>query len=154
MAGVSRVSAGTTHRSTLSLRKILIYFQTYPGTDAASGISGVDYVFKIAGKAAGSGKTAADGHIELHLPPGASGTLEIFGSKFTIGLQNTLEAVSTLHGAQRRASMLGYELGGVDGIFGTKTDRAILNFQGDNNLVTDGILGPKTNHGLTSKVGE
>lgn len=154
MAGVSRGASGTSHRSTLALRKILVYFQTYPGTDAASGIGGVDYVFKIAGKVAGSGKTAGDGHVELNLPPGTSGILEIFRSSFHITLRRKLEPVADLHGAQRRASMLGYHVGQVDGILGAKTDRGVLSFQADNTLVTDGIAGPKTNNALKSKVGE
>jgi Putative peptidoglycan binding domain len=154
MANVPRAGAGTKHRGTLALRKILLYFQTYPGTDAASGIAGVDYVFKLFGKVASKGKTANDGHVELNLPAGSTGTLEIFGSKFTIKLQKKLEPVANLHGAQRRLSMLGYELGGIDGNLGSKTDRAILNFLADNNLTTDGLLDAKTNNGLTSKVGE
>lgn len=38
----------------------------------------------------------------------------------------------------------GYYTGGVDGIFGTKTKKAVLNFQKDNGLSADGIVGPKT----------
>jgi peptidoglycan hydrolase-like protein with peptidoglycan-binding domain len=59
-----------------------------------------------------------------------------------------------MRGVQRRASMLGYQMGAVDGILGPKTDRGVLNFQADNNLVTDSIAGPKTHNALTSKVGE
>src|SRR5690554_6670756 len=38
---------------------------------------------------------------------------------------------------------LGYELG-VDGIFGSETDARVREFQLDQNLTQDGIVGPKT----------
>ena len=38
----------------------------------------------------------------------------------------------------------GYDCGTIDGIFGSKTEKAVKAFQKDNNLVADGIVGPKT----------
>ncbi len=38
----------------------------------------------------------------------------------------------------------GYDPGEADGIFGTKTRAAVMAFQKDNGLVSDGIAGPKT----------
>lgn len=37
-----------------------------------------------------------------------------------------------------------WNCGAVDGIFGTKTDKAVRAFQRDRGLVVDGICGPKT----------
>ncbi len=38
----------------------------------------------------------------------------------------------------------GYSPGAVDGDFGTKTEKAVKEFQTDFSLVVDGIVGPKT----------
>ncbi|MGI9524577.1 MAG: peptidoglycan-binding domain-containing protein [Hyphomicrobiaceae bacterium] len=38
----------------------------------------------------------------------------------------------------------GYDVGGVDGAFGRGTDAALRQFQRDNNLDDDGILGDQT----------
>ncbi len=46
--------------------------------------------------------------------------------------------------AQRRLSELGFDPGGVDGIFGDNTHAAIAEFQRNMGLVTDGICGPVT----------
>ena len=45
---------------------------------------------------------------------------------------------------QERLVSLGYHLGMVDGIFGTETQRQVRAFQGDHQLVADGIVGPNT----------
>ncbi|WP_053956499.1 M14 family metallopeptidase [Inediibacterium massiliense] len=39
---------------------------------------------------------------------------------------------------------IGYDPGPIDGIFGTKTEEAVKNFQRDNGLTPDGIIGPQT----------
>ncbi len=42
----------------------------------------------------------------------------------------------------------GYPVGDLDGIFGWRTQRAVLQFQRDHGLVADGIVGPKTQAAL------
>lgn len=39
---------------------------------------------------------------------------------------------------------IGYDPGPIDGIFGVKTEQAVIQFQKDNGLVPDGIIGPNT----------
>ncbi|MTI70791.1 MAG: LysM peptidoglycan-binding domain-containing protein [Firmicutes bacterium] len=39
---------------------------------------------------------------------------------------------------------IGYDPGPIDSIFGQLTERALINFQRDNLLIPDGIIGPKT----------
>jgi peptidoglycan hydrolase-like protein with peptidoglycan-binding domain len=46
--------------------------------------------------------------------------------------------------AQKRLTLGGYDTGGVDGIFGAKTESAVKHFQKDRGLARDGIVGPKT----------
>jgi N-acetylmuramoyl-L-alanine amidase len=50
---------------------------------------------------------------------------------------------------QRRLSGLGFDPGGVDGIFGDSTHVAIAEFQRNVGLTTDGICGPRTISELT-----
>lgn len=45
---------------------------------------------------------------------------------------------------QTKLSELGYYTGNIDGIFGTGTKNAVINFQKDNGLAADGIAGAKT----------
>lgn len=45
---------------------------------------------------------------------------------------------------QKVLKNLGYYKGSVDGIYGTKTKKAVTSFQRDCGLTTDGICGPKT----------
>ena len=51
---------------------------------------------------------------------------------------------------QRILSKLNYPPGPIDGIFGNKTKAAVMRFQQENQLVTDGIVGPKTWSALVS----
>jgi peptidoglycan hydrolase-like protein with peptidoglycan-binding domain len=45
---------------------------------------------------------------------------------------------------QSRLTAAGYDVGGVDGIFGAKTETGVKKFQRDNHLTSDGIVGPRT----------
>lgn len=45
---------------------------------------------------------------------------------------------------QQRLRDWGYYKGAVDGIYGTKTRSAVINFQKKHNITADGICGPKT----------
>jgi peptidoglycan hydrolase-like protein with peptidoglycan-binding domain len=46
--------------------------------------------------------------------------------------------------AQQLLTDYGYEPGPVDGAFGTKTEKAVKQFQTDFGLTVDGIVGPKS----------
>ena len=45
---------------------------------------------------------------------------------------------------QEKLVSLGYNTNGVDGIFGAGTEKAVISFQKNNRLVTDGIVGKNT----------
>src|ERR1700719_2742960 len=46
--------------------------------------------------------------------------------------------------AQKRMSLVGYEVGGVDGRYGTQTQAAVKKLQQQNGLGVDGVVGPQT----------
>lgn len=52
---------------------------------------------------------------------------------------------------QFKLNQLGYECGTVDWIFGNKTKNAVVNFQSDNNLSVDGIVGNDTWNALFNR---
>ena len=45
---------------------------------------------------------------------------------------------------QSLLSRIGYDPGPIDGIFGQQTRQAVIDFQVDNGLTPDGIVGPAT----------
>lgn len=51
---------------------------------------------------------------------------------------------------QSELQTLNYDVGPVDGIFGSKTRAAVEAFQRDHNLIVDGIVGPQTQKALAA----
>ncbi|MGA3214453.1 MAG: peptidoglycan-binding protein [Acidimicrobiales bacterium] len=73
---------------------------------------------------------------------------------FHLGDRLLYRRIPMLHGddvaeVQRRLSGLGFDPGGIDGIFGDSTHVALSEFQRNVGLVTDGICGPQTLFELT-----
>lgn len=52
---------------------------------------------------------------------------------------------------QTQLKALGYQLGSIDGRFGSQTQAAVIDFQKSANLVPDGVVGPETHAALQSK---
>jgi peptidoglycan hydrolase-like protein with peptidoglycan-binding domain len=46
--------------------------------------------------------------------------------------------------AQKRMSLVGYDVGGVDGRYGTRTEAAVKKLQQQRGLAVDGVVGPQT----------
>jgi hypothetical protein len=153
----ARTQTDLPHKNTLALRKLKVYFQRFAGkdgTDAERAINDVEYILRAGGRVIDKGKTAADGSIDMLVPAGVPLELEIFGTKYDVAIHPFLEAETQVKGQQRRLSMLGYELGRVDGTFAEKTDRAALRFQADQGLEPDGNVGNNTQSKLKSEFGE
>lgn len=45
---------------------------------------------------------------------------------------------------QKRSTLAGFEMGGVDGTFGAKTESGVRTIQRDHHLHVDGVVGPQT----------
>lgn len=72
---------------------------------------------------------------------------------FLIGSDNAAKELSTIRKGstgvavtylQNSLIKIGYDIGKVDGVFGIRTEAAVIDYQSKNGLKTDGIVGPKT----------
>lgn len=154
---VARTQKDLPHKNTLVLRKLKVYFQRYPGkggADADRGIADVEYTLKVAGRVVDKGKTAADGAITMQVPAGQKVELTLLGTTYEVAIRSSLEKDDTKLGKQRRLTLLGYELGDVDGNWGKRSDHAALTFQADQGLDPDGDVGTNTRAKLRSEFGE
>jgi len=139
----------------IRVRTLELIFQSYPGTEAAAAVSGLDYEVQVGRGPVRRGTTAVDGKITLRLPAGVRAQVTVMGTVYQITARGALESQATVRGQQRRLNMLGYNAGGADGINGPKTEYAVLNFQADHSpLLVDGLAGPRTQQALHNAVGE
>lgn len=159
MAKVTKTGAGTSVKSTLVLRAVKVILQHYPGTansDASRCISNIPYKLYFDGTLHKTTTTssAADGSITVPMPPGVLVELEVFGTRYKIKIVNALEPLNTTKGAQRRLYLLGYEMNGIDGIVGARTDTATLKFQADAGDDTSGTIDNNMQNKLKNIIGE
>ena len=143
---------------------ILIAFQTRAGVDADSIINGGEASIK---GSATKIKPQGKGYYGFKIQPGTTTVMQLFGSDYHVGYQTEDELEKAdkdklaitgwkvagdkakLTGTQRRLQLLGYYYNGrVDGKKGKGTEYAVLNFQADNKLRTDGEIGSKTKNKL------
>lgn len=54
--------------------------------------------------------------------------------------------------AQDALTTLGYDTGGLDGVFGIRSKTSVISFQNKNGLIADGIIGRNTWNSLMSQV--
>jgi Putative peptidoglycan binding domain len=161
MAEVSKAASGTGHGNTVTFKQVKIMFQVFPGikgTDAQRGIAGVPYTLSTDGgktvTTAAAFKTTADGGVILFVPSNTPAILKIFDTEYEISALGSIEPQANNKGVQRRLTLLGYELGDVDGSLGKKSDRALLNFQADTDLNADGKINALTRSRLVTDFGE
>ena len=167
-APVTRTSEGEDLVNTLVVSRdvVKIRYQIAPGTEAGLGIANADFKILSGGTEIKSGKTNADGEIEVPLQPLLTGavTVNIFGTDFNLTLHKGLEVVTNRRGQQKRFDILGYITGYQrdpvannvpdDNRDSTRFQQSIMNLQTDSNLDIDGIIGNNTRNDLTSKAGE
>lgn len=134
-----------------------LILQRYPGTagtDADRAVADVEYKVKI-GAHVSQGKTTADGKVRVSMPANGMAEVEMLGTTYLLMNVGALEAKNTTLGVQRRLQGLGYELGRADGAVGIKTGIALLQFQADNALDTQGdVAHADTQEKLKNQFGE
>ena len=157
--------------------QVIIHFQRYPGTDAASGIAGLEYTLFVDGveQLPAVHTTDATGKVTLNINPASTNFLHILGTRYRLIFITPLPAGNAVQGIKRRLNMLGYahamvetsalqpdpaNPGGAQILVTTPTpidtddDHAILCFQADNNLLIDSLAGSNTQGRLRSKAGQ
>ncbi|MFH1893251.1 MAG: peptidoglycan-binding domain-containing protein [Candidatus Zixiibacteriota bacterium] len=147
---------------------VLLSFQKVPGVDADSIINGGDATLEGSDTPV---RPQGNGYYGLRIAQGGTARLTVLGTTYVVkqlhgeinepapGEDICLAAWDTLgdcnansgvgHGTmqagiQRRLQLLGYYTGKVDGTFGKASEEAILRFQADTGLRTDGIAGNTT----------
>lgn len=162
---VARTAADQQGVNTIVVLTYPVRFQLAPGAADGIGIAGADFVATSGGVQIASGTTDANGEVQIPIVPlfAAPVTITILGQDYVFAF-HPLAKVDTLKGAQQRLDKLGYMSGyqlaplgdkaGDDGVDGPKTQQSIMNFQSDENLTLDGVLGPKTRAQLTSRTGD
>lgn len=147
---------------------VVLALQTAPGTDADTIINAGEAKIVADGKESPV-KPQANGFYGMKVKIGGTVDLKVLGTTYTIKHEPeaTLEDeakglvlagwqklgdLGQVHGRQRRLQLLGYYTGRVDDERGEKMERAVLDFQADNNLRTDGITGGNTNPKLDNVV--
>lgn len=149
-----------THELEVQKRIVEVRLQRSPGVDDARGIEGLTFKVEAEGQELQTGTTGGDGKIEVQLV-GDQTTLTLLYEETPVAVYRVTqraeaaEEVTLLTGQQRRLRAMGYPIGdsgpeggGVDGLAGARTARAILEFQADANLAIDGVVGPKTQGAL------
>ena len=163
-SAISRVSSSSAN-NTINRRRIAVFVQRFAGTNASSGIAGLEFTVRVGTAPARSGRTPANGKVEILLGAGETATLEILGSKYQVTLMaGRLHPIAELRGVQQRLNMLGYAAGALES--GTPpvqastslnqnkaTEHAIIDFQSDHDpLLIDAIAGPHTQRTLQQVV--
>jgi len=143
---ISRLLSGSAAFNTLNLPpSVPILFQKSPGfPGSVRGIEGLEFQVLINGAIVQSGRTAADGKIDVRVPPGGSSTLQIMSGGAAVATYivtvdaGALAPVAQLDGQQQRLRLLGYQIGhsgadgnGVDNAQNFNFERSVLDFQAD-----------------------
>jgi hypothetical protein len=107
-------------------------------------LSGKAYVLDISVRAKQDATTGSDGLMEEEIPPNAERAhLYIQGKVLKLNIGH-LDPVDSVTGWQARLFNLGYYTGEIDGKESYDTRSAVEEFQCDQKLKVDGIVGPAT----------
>jgi hypothetical protein len=162
---IARTAEGLAHLATLVLPSVRIRFQICPGTEAGLGIAGVDYQVLSNGAVFRSDVTDANGEatVPILLINQGGAVLRIFGTDYNLTF-HPLTALTTVTGQQKRLDVMGYFTGYQllalannpidDGNDTTFFQQAIMNFQTDQVIAMDGVIGPVTRGKMQTAAGE
>jgi hypothetical protein len=109
-------------------------------------IPGLQYIVHIKDQASIKGKTENDGLVQADVPEHINKVqvvLPDLGEVLELKV-GALDPISHLKGVQQRLTNLGFDPGPIDGVFGPRTRRALLAFQGWANLKQTGLADRET----------
>ncbi len=164
-ARVTRTSEGLTVLNTLVMPTVRVRFQICPGNRAGLGIANVPYQVLLNGAKLKDDTTDANGEatVEILVIQQGGAVLHIFDTDYNLSF-SVLHALSATPGQQKRLEVLGYFTGYQlvallnnpvdDGVDTPGFQQAIMNFQTDQVLAIDGIIGPKTRASMQNVGGE
>ncbi len=164
-AFVARTAADQTGLNTLVVLTYPVRFQLAPGAADGIGIEGAEFVVSAAGVEIARGKTDANGEVPVPIAPLLLGavTIRILGTDYVLSFQPQ-DKPTVLRGQQQRLDKLGYMSGyqlqvpgsaaAADNQDGPRTQQAFMNFQCDENLTLDGVIGPQSRGRLVEKTGD
>jgi hypothetical protein len=176
MTPISRLVNSSGAFNTLNLPPTIpIFLQMSPDAPQGDvrGISGVSFQVLINGAVVQSGTTPQDGRIDVRVPPGGSSTLQLLDNgspvadyEITVDT-GALDPADQVRGQQQRLRMLGYQIGsdGPDGngvnintadgrnVPNAEFERSLVDFQADQGLFPDAIVGNQTRPRLVSRAG-
>lgn len=142
----------------INVRTVDIYFQSYPGAPSTKrGVQGLEYQVLADGILIQSGQTGDNGKVKVRVAPGVRTVLRILSSEYEVSLIGSFHPIEQMRGVQQRLAVLGYKIGHLHGDNrradtynnpDEDTERAILNFQADNDLTPDAMFGPKSEKAL------
>jgi hypothetical protein len=170
---ISRLVTDSTAHNTLNLPPAVpIFLQMSPDAPQsdARGIGGVSFQVLINGAVVQSGTTPPDGRIDVRVPPGGSSTLQLLVNGSAVADYEVtvdtgaVDPANQVRGQQQRLRMLGYQIGsdGPDGNgvnasgsndANAKFERSVIDFQADQGLFPDAIIGNKTRPQLVARAG-
>ncbi|KAA0214773.1 MAG: peptidoglycan-binding protein [Leptolyngbya sp. PLA3] len=161
---ISRLVQSATAHNTINIPTVPVTFQRSPGVPTGNdrGIANMDFRVTSLGFVLQTGRTPADGRIDVRLIGGRA-TLQLLHNGNPVAEYDVrartaaLEPDNTINGIQRRLRMLGYQLGhdsatqdGITNDITKLTDRAIQDFQIDQKIAFDG----KVNADTTTKIND
>jgi hypothetical protein len=111
------------------------------------------YVVQIMDQTEVEGKTTTDGIIQADVSENINSVKVILPDlQEVLNLDvGHLDPISHLKGVQQRLTNLGFHSGPIDGVFGPRTRRALLAFQGWTNLQQNGMADQKTREELEKR---
>jgi peptidoglycan hydrolase-like protein with peptidoglycan-binding domain len=161
---VARTAQDQTGLNTVVVLTYPVRFQFAPGAANGLGIVGADFVATSGGAEIASGTTDANGEVQIPIMAlfSAPVTVTILGTDYVFSFKPQQQA-EVLAGLQQRLDKLGYlsgyQLAALDGTAtddgkdGPETQQSFMNFQTDENLAPDGVIGPISRQVLVAKTG-
>ena len=169
-SAISRLFSSSPAHNTIVVRTVEVYLQRSPSNSESDtdirGVEALTWRVTSGGTEIQSGTTEDSGLIEVQVRGAVDSILELTHegttvAQYRVRIRDTgYEPDTELAGVQRRLMQLGYHVGhesddgdGVDGDMGRKTDKAIMDFQVDEKIDIDGVIGSDVRTRLNDQCG-